>query len=486
MQDALGYDETPTDLTPATTPEPPRRRRRWLLVLLVLVLVAVAAVAGGMAWLGQKAEGSVDHPDAWDPRVREYAEAVEKHRGLDFEHPVHVDFLSVPAFQKKVTQDEADLTRQDREDLEHSTGLFRALGLLEGDVDLLETMNELQSVGIVGYYDDEDQRIRMRGTELTPNVRSTLVHELTHALQDQHFGIGKKLKQLEEDDAAMSAYRALVEGDATRVESRWRADLDKSDAAAVEKAEQGEFEKFEKDAAGLPGFLKAMLAAPYALGEPMIGIAANDGAVNALFENPPTTEEHLLDPWTLVDEDTADEVATPELGDGEKKYDDGPFGALGWLFVLAERIPAAEALEAADGWGGDSYVSFRRDGVDCVRVSYRGETSRDLAQLHAATTSWISKQPAGGASVERVGDQLHFESCDPGSTAEPVATGGSEKALELASARAYMGTELLGSGFPEEAAQCSADALVRNFTLKELNDPDLDQGRVERVMTPCM
>jgi hypothetical protein len=133
----------------------------------VLVLVVVGAIRGSVAWaLGRQEERS--GPLEWDARVREYAEAVEKHRGLEFKHPVRVGFLSEPAFRKQVTKDEGELTRQDREDIEDATGLFRALGLIEGDVDLFEAVNELQSAGVVGYYDDEDQRIRVRGKELTP------------------------------------------------------------------------------------------------------------------------------------------------------------------------------------------------------------------------------------------------------------------------------------------------------------------------------
>ena len=37
---------------------------------------------------------------------------------------------------------------------------------------------------------------RVRGTELTPAVESTLVHELTHALQDQNFDLGKRFEDL--------------------------------------------------------------------------------------------------------------------------------------------------------------------------------------------------------------------------------------------------------------------------------------------------
>jgi hypothetical protein len=210
------------------------------------------------------------------------------------------------------------------------------------------------------------------------------------------------------------------------------------------------------------------------LGEPLTDVAERDGGakvVDALFGARVLTEKHELDPWTLVaDKEGATEVATPDLADGET-YDDGPFGALGWLLVLAERIPAAQALEAADGWGGDAYVSFRRDGVDCVRIDYRAETERDLAQTRRAATAWMRKQPTSRGSGEQVDDRLRVESCAPPRTAPAVATGGSREALQLAASRTYVSLSLLGNGFDTSQARRGADRLLRTFTAAELNSP---------------
>ena len=86
--------------------------------------------------------------------------------------------------------------------------MFRALGLIEGDVDLFDKSNELQGKGIIGFYSYDDERLRIRGTELTPDVECVLVHELTHALQDQNFDLGKRFEELDKaDDANSSAAR---------------------------------------------------------------------------------------------------------------------------------------------------------------------------------------------------------------------------------------------------------------------------------------
>jgi hypothetical protein len=90
-----------------------------------------------------------------------------------------------------------------------------------------------------------------------------LVHELTHTLQDQHFGIGKRMKRLEKnDDANLRGYRGLVEGDASRIESKWRAEFGSREQAALEKAEAVARERFTKDAADIPEVLATIMAAP--------------------------------------------------------------------------------------------------------------------------------------------------------------------------------------------------------------------------------
>ena len=68
--------------------------------------------------------------------------------------------------------------------------------------------------------------------------------------------------------------------------------------------------------------------------------------------------------------------------------------------MLSERIPLEQALTATDGWGGDAYTAYERDGVSCVTINYRADTPGDLAQMQVALRAWAAKGPKGAASVE--------------------------------------------------------------------------------------
>ena len=56
---------------------------------------------------------------------------------------------------------------------------------------------------------------------------------------------------------------------------------------------------------------------------------------------------------------------------------------------------------------------------------------------------------------------------------------------ELAIGRTALSVLLLKSGYPTDAARCSADRLVSAFTMRELNDPGTDPVRVQQVIAPC-
>ena len=317
----------------------------------------------------------------------------------------------------------------------------------------------------------------MRGENLTPAAKSTLVHELTHALQDQHFDLGERYDSFDEDEgSAESAYQALVEGDASRIETAYVEDLPAKEQEQIRKAQQDDTEEFEEETQDLPKILSTVMGAPYVLGEAMLDLALeldDNDAVDELFAKPPVNEEHLLDPWTVVDDrETAVKVSTPKLEDGEEEFDRGEFGALTWYLMLAERLPFDDALQAASGWGGDRYLAFERDGTSCVRVAYVGDAAPDNTELELALRHWMAALPDSSATIDRNDDGLTFESCDPG-TATDVGKDDSDEALGFALSRTYLGISFMKEmDVPPAAARCVANTLLQRFTLEEINDDE--------------
>lgn len=428
------------------------------------------------------ADDGPPHPDAWDKRVAPYAKQVEKLRGLRFKEPVYVDFLSAKEFKAKVEVDDDELDEDERAELEEYEGMLRALGLIDADVDIVKALNDNSTGGTLAYYDPSDERVRIRGRQLTPANTATLVHELTHVLQDQHFDLESKLDN--DDDTAGSLFRAVAEGDASRIENAWVADLPAKKRNAVLKAQQKTYDQGMQDLADVPAFVQATAGAPYALGEPLSTLAtAAEGlkGANDLFDDAPTTEEHLLQPLSWLNgKEKAKKVPEVELAKGEAAIEDadGEFGALGWLFTLSERMPVLTALDAADAWGGDHYRSYTSKGRVCVRAHYRGDDAAGTALMLSALRTWVGGAPRGSANVKEAKDYLVFTSCDP-KRATKRSSQASLDALTVVATRAGLAAQLrteAQQGISDELAWCYGDTLIRRYSVEQLTSDTLPPG----------
>jgi len=448
-------------------------RPRWVAVVGVAVtgLVLLAAVAAVVKVVGG---GGPDHPDEWDPRVADLAAYVEDERGLDFDHPVFVDFLSAEEYSTETTEDEAGVADEDRLELDRYAAELRAFGLATGEIDLFEAYNQVSDAGTLAFYDPIDERVKVRGTNVTVGLEVTLVHELTHALQDQHFDL-ERLYDEDIDGNEYTAFLGLVEGDALRIETAYTStELTAEEQAAYEDEYAAELDKSQEATSEVPAFVSASFGTPYALGQPFVVMLANEGgnrAVDDAFREPPTTEEHLFDPASFLAGEDGEEIDL-ELDDDIEVVDDGPFGAPSWYLLLAERIDPKTAFTAALGWDGDQYASFERDDRSCVRAAFAGATADDEAEMADALAAWAAAMPPDAAEVIEVDGHPALESCDPGTEVDdPNLAGRSEDALFVPSLWGYLVADA-ASQLDAEGSRCYATRVIDGLTYEQITDPE--------------
>jgi hypothetical protein len=478
----------PAEIASLRMPSAARRRKKRLWQLFILLLtVGVLASTASVIVISARPDSGPRHPDAWDPRVQPYVDFVENQRGLVFEQPVYVDFLDTQEFGREFTSRSAEPSRADAREIDRNADLLRALGLASGDLDLVNHSDPLRGSGVIGYYSYVDERISLRGTDLTPALQSILVRELTRALEDQRFDLRGLWPGLEADPAKRTAFVTLLEGDAARVETAWRATLTAEELAALEQDEQSQ-DLGSGGAARIPPALKTLVSVPVAFGEALLAVVVERRgarAVDNLFLTPPTTQEQLLDPFTLVEDRQGYlDVKEPPLADGDERLDGGTFGAISWLVMLAERLPAKDALRAADGWGGDAYVAFEHDGLTCVTIAFAGDTPQDLAQMSVALRTWVQAAD-GSAKVRRKGALLTLESCGQERAISSTAKGGSRDAVALAVARSNLSVVLAGKGIDALDARCAADRLAREMDAEQLRDLRPRSPGVRRELAVC-
>ncbi|MCC5950701.1 MAG: hypothetical protein JJU45_01255 [Acidimicrobiia bacterium] len=351
--------------------------------------------------------------------VEELSRFVEAARGLEFQEPVDVEILPDDAFAARVLE---EFDEEVAEELALTERIFGALGMIEPGTDLVRAVEQLYGEGILGFYDPETGELVVRGGELTPYVRQTIVHELVHALDDQWFELHRP-EYDDRDDEIAEAFLSVVEGNAVIIEQQW------IDTLSDEERRQRDLEEarfaMNMDVSNVPPILFDILIAPYEQGELFVQQLLRFGGQDALdeaFREPPDTTEQILHFDKFLVREPRIEVDVPPY-DGEL-LDDAVFGERAWRLMLGTRRSAAEARSAASGWGGDWYVAYEpEDGGTCVRIDVTMDTPADLAELGSSLQRYAEELP--DATVEDVGrGLLRFTSC-----VDAEASGGSASPL---------------------------------------------------------
>jgi hypothetical protein len=454
------------------------------------VLVAVAAailfvVAGGAALaLFLTRDTGPHYPKQWDSRVTDIVSFDEATRGLKYKHPVEIEFMNDDAFTKTLGATKAP-TAAEKTQIDQLSAGYRALGLISGDVDLYQQTQDLQSGGTLAYYDPKTKKIRVRGTDMTPGVRVTLAHEMTHVLQDQYFDLGRLEKT--KDDGERTAFRAVVEGDAVGIEKAYIAQLSAADAASYESDS-----KQSSDTAGYDKSSQVLVAnftSPYIIGPPFVATLKAKGgnpAIDDAIKRPPASEAALLDIFTYFADQVPVSVETPSVGAGEKKLDTNPLGATTWYLMLARRLPGNVAAKAVDGWAGDSALTYSQaDGTVCVRARYDGKTSADTGAMADLLRQWVAQGPADSASTTTSGAYVELNACDPGKDAQLAGTDQSVAAIELLAVRLQVVQAGFEQGATATVVDCISNKVLDQLTLADLAS-DADPTVVRQKLTGTM
>jgi hypothetical protein len=446
----------------------------------VAAVIVLAVIAGGVYVV---VDSGPKYPSHWDARVDPIAKWVEQNRHLSYKHAVEVKFLTAAEYTKAITGDAAadapdgessptptpTPSTEETENNRKEVGELRALGWLTGDLDLTAAGKKLEDSGSLAFYSPDDKKVYVRGTTMTPGLRVTLAHELTHVLQDQYFDLKRDLPS-----GPTTVRRALAEGDAERIENMYVKD---KLTDAERKAYDLESRKASDDSKAqlkgkVPAILETTFASPYILGPTLIEYLQQDGgdsAIDAAFRDLPS-EESLFNPLTYKEPAAKPvDVPAPENeSSGTKPFDDGTFAPASWYLLLATRLPATQALQAADGWGGDHYTATDDDSTVCVRADIKMDTPGDLKQMYDALTAGASKSKPGTVTLSKTADVIHFKTCDPGKDAKAVGADVGYDLLAVPVTRTQVFDEVRKANGSDAVATCFSNAIVKRFTPAQL------------------
>jgi hypothetical protein len=334
----------------------------------------------------------------------------EEVRGLPFLSTPTVVILDEAEFTTRV----ADLIAEelDEEEMAIDSRYLALLGMLPEGTDLYGLFIDLYSEQVAGFYDGDELEMVVPASPdgFTPLQRITVLHELVHALTDQHFDFNDDYDVLSEDGNGddASALLALIEGDAQRASFVYMEGLSPLEAVqAATEAFRIESPVFDS----VPTWMRSDLLFPYQEGltftDALIGSGGLAG-VDEAYINPPITTEQVLDfaKYTAAEGPRDLPPLTTEL-EGWEVHDEGSFGEWGLRLIIGESLSSGAATQAAAGWGNDNYVIYSRGEDVAVVIHYIGDAERDAEELADGLIEHAGRAMGAGAAVESGGGLLY-------------------------------------------------------------------------------
>jgi len=375
---------------------------------MLLKIILIALTAAGQAGLSaDKAvvETGVGNGPYFE--LSHYEAVVRSIRQLEFKYKVkYADFDNdeLAAFiNQRMDED------MPAEKLDNEFTVYKTLGLGEGIEDIRGLLLGLYFEQIAAFY-DQRSRLLVTRKDMTAFSDIIFVHELTHALQDQHFSLDKHFERVKDNNDRLMALTALVEGDASLVQTRymftqkeWKA----RDFLAMLGYEQ---EKIMN----VPYFVRQNLLFPYTKGVKFATELFEQGgweALNRAYRNPPASTEQILHPEKYFPErDDPREIMLPEigaaLGETWSLKSENNFGELNIYILLRKYIGGIWAKKPSRGWGGDWYNYYREADGDQYALVWDTvwDSVRDADEFFKAYRKLVERRFRENRSRRRLED----------------------------------------------------------------------------------
>jgi hypothetical protein len=291
---------------------------------------------------------------------------------------------------------------------------LKKFGLAPADFQLRPFLIKLLTEQVAGYYDPKTQEFYLADWIDLDGQRPVIAHELTHALQDQHFNLRRFEDWPKHDSDAELAAHALVEGDASYLMMQYVA-RDPARQLAFLKSMMsggaGASEQIER----APRVLREQMLFPYLQGMMWVAQVYKQGgweAVSAAYKSLPKSTEQVMHQEKYAANELPQKVALRDvsaaLGRGWRMADNDVQGEWGCYILLDELLQSVDvSRRAAAGWGGDRYALFtgprKTDVVVALKTVW--DTEPDAREFFDAyvrrTAKRYAAEPSEAAPADR-------------------------------------------------------------------------------------
>jgi hypothetical protein len=330
-------------------------------------------------------------------------ETVARLRGLEPKAPVAKGVKSRDEIASYLSDHVREQYGEAKLDAEGRT--LQILGLIPPMESYREFVLKLLTEQVGGYYDPERRTFFIAGWLPLEQQKPVMAHELTHALQDQHFEIGRILKEdlkLENDDRAL-AHQALFEGDAMAVmldyllEPAGRNFAQLPDLVTVMRSQLSQMDSQFPVFKQAPMYLRETLLFPYGYGAAFlqqIRMKQPWSAVDKVYADLPASTEQILHPEKyLVSRDEPQplqaEDPSARFGDAWKANYANVLGEFSLYILLRLHLPDERAKQATAGWDGDRLMLVEDGTSSAVFFSSVWDSPEEAAEYQAALRDWL-------------------------------------------------------------------------------------------------
>jgi hypothetical protein len=335
-------------------------------------------------------------------------------RGLPFKKPVQYRMMERAKLREfLVGEARKQYTPQELHDYGRTLAAF---GLVPEGTDLLEAIVSLYDEQVAAFYVPEERALYTFADQIwTSNVDKMLLsHELTHALQDQHYDLTTLPLKSKTNDDLVLATASLLEGDATVLMTRWYVE-NIGDGSMLEDLAAMLRQNTEALRAA-PAYLREMLLFPYQQGQQFVTALYEAGglrAVDEAFRHPPTSTHQILHPDKFLrDRHEPQSIEVPAIHASQwRRMGDNVLGEFGVRSLLQQGLSAWQAQVVAQGWDGDRYHAFERGdggptGFVWVTAWADEQAAIDFADAYTKLTRDRAASGALHCNVERLATRV--------------------------------------------------------------------------------
>jgi len=343
----------------------------------VLCALAVACVlAAGAAQ--ERPEDRHEIFQAIDRSLRDLADI----SGLQAKKTIHYDLIT----RDKVNQFLKDRIKESvkPDELRAEEMTLKKLGFVPPDFNLEKSTVDLLTEQAAAFYDYHRKKLFLTDWAPSAMQETALVHELAHALADQHFHLERFIRQGGKSDDSEIARMAVMEGQATwlmtEVQARRAGQsiattpglLDAMSGATEDGASQ--YPVFNS----VPLYLRETLVFPYTEGgkfQNAVYAKMGKAAFAEVFRHPPDSSQQILHPAKYFDHIEPTHPAFPAVapGKGYKDLSEGMLGELDHAILIRQYGTSQEASAIAPHWKGGRYSLVENKSQARVILRYVSE-----------------------------------------------------------------------------------------------------------------